>query len=248
MKNLLLLFAVFCLSTTTHAQNIDSIIAAPQTIELSISTPQPRLNETFEITLDASHIRANIFRTLFGKLDFADGMENMDNHFLKMKVKALRKGKNEIGPLAFTIDKTSYTSNAIHYEVVAALPDTDKGLWIRKVMTSDTSFCLIIDQRIPAEMKRTDNTDHSISFTTEAETDEVTEFKYTSPVNGAQYSNSRSESGYSSLGKYGEGRQFKHSFSIYYYRITDRNAKIRITRDMFKNLPKDYKFEEIVVQ
>lgn len=248
MKNLLLLFAVFCLSTTAHAQNIDSIIAAPQTIELSISTPQPRLNETFEITLDAKHIRANIFKSLIGKLEFMEETGPINNNKLTMKVQALEKGKAEIGPFEFYIDKTRYTSSKISYEVIDPLPATDNGIWIRHVKTGTDAFCIIIEQRIPASTKSRKTADNAITITTEPVTEEMVEFKNSYSIDGVSGGNSQRTSSFSSLEKNGEDIPFKYSFGIYYFTINDDKAKVRITRDLFKNLPKDYKFEEIVVQ
>ena len=248
MKNLLLLITVLFLSAFAHTQTIDSILTAPQTIELSISTPQPRLNETFVVTLDAMHIRANIFKSLIGNFDFPEEIGSSDDNKLTMKVKALSKGKNEIGPFEFFIDKTRYTSNKITYEVVEALPRTDNGIWIRKVKTSDTTFCIIIEQRIPAATKVTNNPDNSISFSPEAESDEMVEYKYTTAIVGVRGNGSTTNTNFSSIKVNGKEKEFKSGYAVHKFIIEDKTAKIKITRDLFKNLPADYKFEEIVVQ
>jgi hypothetical protein len=248
MKNSLLTTCLFLLALTARSQNIDSILTAPQTIELSISTPQPRLNETFEITLDAMHIRANIFRSLMGKLEYAEEIGSSDDNKLTMKVKALSKGKSEIGPFEFYIDKTRYTSNTISYEVVDALPKTDNGIWIRKVKTSDSTFCIIIEQRIPAATKITNNPDNSISFSPEAESDEMVEYKYTTAIVGVRGNGSTTNTNFSSIKVNGKEKEFKSGYAVHKFIIEDKTAKIKITRDLFKNLPADYKFEEIVVQ
>ena len=241
---ILFLFSTFFGS----AQNIDSILAEPQVIKLSISTPQPRFKETFQISIDINHLRANIFKTLAGKVQLAEDINNTDNGQLVMNVNALRKGKNEIGPIEFYLDKTKYTTNKIHYEVIDPLPNIDKGLWFRKVMTSDTTFCIIIEQRIPANSKTTKKSDNSITFTTEPEHSDIVKFKDSYSIAGVNGRNSHSSTNFNSVEINGEARQFMYGYSVYYFTIEDRKAKIKITKDKFQNIPDDYKFEDIVVQ
>jgi hypothetical protein len=244
-----ILFISFLLSVTfSRTQNIDSLFTQPQVIELSISTPQPRLKETFQITLDINHLRANIFKSLAGKVQLSNDIGSEDNGQITMNVNALKKGKNEIGPLEFTLDKTKYSTNKITYEVIDPLPNTDKGLWIRKVNTSDSTFCIIIEQRIPADSKTTKETDNSISLTTEPEYNEIAKFKVGYSIEGVSGFNSHSNTNFSSVEIKGEDRQFMYGYSVYYFNIDDKKAKIKITKDKFENIPPDYKFENIVIQ
>ena len=240
---ILFLFSTFFGS----AQNIDSILAEPQVIKLSISTPQPRFKETFQISIDINHLRANIFKTLAGKVQLAEDINNTDNGQLVMNVNALRKGKNEIGPIEFYLDKTKYTTNKIHYEVIDPLPNIDKGLWFRKVMTSDTTFCIIIEQRIPANSKTTKKSDNSITFTTEPEHNDIVKFKDSYSIAGVNGRNSHSSTNFNSVEINGEARQFMYGYSVYFFDIEDRKAKITITKDKFQNLPDDHKFEDIPI-
>lgn len=240
---ILFLFSTFFGS----AQNIDSILAEPQVIKLSISTPQPRFKETFQISIDINHLRANIFKTLAGKVQLAEDINNTDNGQLVMNVNALRKGKNEIGPIEFYLDKTKYTTNKIHYEVIDPLPNIDKGLWFRKVMTSDTTFCIIIEQRIPANSKTTKKSDNSITFTTEPEHSDIVKFKDSYSIAGVNGRNSHSSTNFNSVEINGEARQFMYGYSVYFFDIEDRKAKITITKDKFQNLPDDHKFEDIPI-
>lgn len=248
MKQTFLFIYFFLLSVFGRTQNIDSMLAEPQVIELTISTPQPRLKETFQISIDINHLRANIFKSLFGKVQLSNDISNTDNGDLTMNVNALKKGKNEIGPLEFFLDKTRYTTNKVVYEVIDPLPNIDKGIWFRKVMISDTTFCIIIEQRIPANSKTTKKSDNSISFTTEPEYNEIVKFKDSYSINGVSGSNSHSNTNFSSVNINGENRQFMYGYSVYYFNIVDREAKIKITKDKFQNLPNDYKFEDISIQ
>lgn len=248
MKQTILFTCLILLTSIGRTQNFDSLLAEPQTIELTISTPQPRLKETFQISLDINHLRANIFKSLAGKVQLSNDISTSDDGDLVMNVNAVKKGKNEIGPLEFYLDKTKYTTNKIAFEVIDALPDTDKGVWFRKVMTSDTSFCIIIEQRIPANSKTIKQSDNSITFTTEPEYTDIVKFKDTYSIDGVSGRNSRTVTNFSSVTINGEDRQFMYGFSIYYFTIEDRKAKIKITKDKFQNIPDDYKFEDIVIQ
>lgn len=243
------LFACFILlATFGRTQSIDSMLAQPQTIELAISTPQPRLKETFQISLDINHLRANIFKSLAGKVQLSNDVGTTDNGELIMNVNAVKKGKNEIGPLEFFLDKTKYTTNKITFEVIDALPNTDKGVWFRKVTTSDTTFCIIIEQRIPANSKTTKKSDNSITFTTEPEYNDILKFSDSYSIDGLSGRNSHSTTNFSSVTINGEDRQFMYGYSVYYFTIEDRKAKIKITKGKFQNIPDDYKFEDIVIQ
>jgi hypothetical protein len=248
MKHTILITCFMLLATSGWAQNIDSILAEPQTLKLAISTPQPRLKETFQISLDIGHVRANIFKSVWSKVQFSDDISTTaDDGLLIMNVNAIKKGQNEIGPLEFFLDKTKYTTNKITFDVIDPLPRTDKGIWFRKVMTSDTTFCIIIEQRIPANNKTTKKSDKSITITTEPVYSDIVKFKDTYSIDGLSGPNSHSNTNFSSVTINGEERQFMYGYSVYYFNIEDRKAKIKITKDKFQNLPGDYKFEDIVI-
>lgn len=249
MKQLLLFLAFVLLHTTGRAQNIDSFFRQPQTIELEVSTPQPRLKETFQITLDINHIKANIFKSLIAKFEQAEEIGSANNDQLIMNLHTLKKGKNEIGPLEITIDKTKYTTNKVSFEVIDPLPDTDRGLWFRKVMTSDSTFCILIEQRIPASSRQTIVDDHTTSYTTEPETREIARFKNSYSIEGLSSRHSSTTTNFSSItDSQGDDREFMYGYSVYYFTIEDRQAKIKITADKFDNLPAGYRFEDIIVQ
>jgi len=248
MKQTILFTCFILLTIYGNTQNVDSILAGPQAIELTISTPQPRLKETFQISIDINHLRANIFKSLAGKVQLSNDMNTTNSGELTMNVNAIKKGKNEIGPLEFFLDKTKYTTNKITFEVIDPLPNTDKGVWFRKVMTSDTTFCIIIEQRIPANSKTTKNSLNSITITTDPAYPDIIKFKDSYSIDGVSSPNSHSNTNFSSVTINGEDRQFMYGYSVYYFNIEDRKAKIKITKDKFQNLPGDYKFEDIVIQ
>jgi len=248
MKQIFLFTCLILLSAFGWTQNIDSIFAGAQLIELTISTPQPRLKEAFQISIDINHLRANIFKSLSGQVQLSNDISTTGDGKLTMNVNAIKKGKNEIGPLEFILDKTKYTTNKIVYEVIDPLPNTDKGLWFRKVMTSDSTFCIIIEQRIPANSKTTTKSDNSISLTTEPEYNEIAKFKDSYSIDGASGRTSNSSTNFSSIVINGEDRQFMYGYSVYYFNIEGKPAKIKITKDKFQNIPDDHKFEDIIIR
>jgi hypothetical protein len=248
MKQTVLFLFLFLSVIYGSTQSMDSLLLEPQIIELSISTPQPRLKETFQISIEVNHLRANIFKSIGGKIEVSNDGSSTDNEQLTINVNAIKKGKNEIGPLEFFLDKTKYTTNKVIYEVIDPLPNTDRGLWFRKVITSDTTFCIIIEQRIPAKSKTTRTSDNSISLTSEPEYNEIAKFKDDYSINAVNGANSHSSTSMSSIEINGEDRQFMSGYSVYYFKIIDKKAKIKITKDKFENIPADYNFEDILIQ
>ncbi|HYF29516.1 MAG TPA: hypothetical protein VD993_00205 [Chitinophagaceae bacterium] len=248
MKRTIIVLLFFLAAFRGWTQNIDSLLAEPQVIELTISSPQPRLNESFQIAIDMNHLRANIFKSLVGKVRLAENLQGREDGQLTMSVNALGKGKQTIGPLEFYLNKTKYTTNKVVYEVIDALPNTDIGLWFRKVMTSDSTFCIIIEQRIPAKAVTSHPTESSVSISTEAAHTNIVKFKDSYSIEGVSGSNSNVTTNYSGLVINGQQKEFLYAYSVYYFHIADRSASIKITKDKFDHLPKNYKFEDIIIQ
>lgn len=248
MKPAIFLTCFILLSAIGWAQHTDSLPAAVQTIELSASTPQPRINEPFKLSIDIGQLKATIFQSLAGKLQLSNDISTTEEAVMTVTVNAVKKGKNEIGPLAFYLDKTKYISNSITVDVIDPLPNVDKGVWVRKVMTSDTTFCIIFEQRIPANSKATIKPDHSITYTTEPVFTDIVKFKDSYSITGVSNSYAHSSTGFSSITVNGEERQYMYGFSVYYFTIEDKKATIKITKDKLQNIPGDYQFEDIIIQ
>ncbi len=243
--SILFLFAAF----VGRTQNMDSILKTPQVLELSISSPQPRLQEKIKISLDANFIRLHVFKSAFGQFEFAEDFGNTDDGMMTLNVIPTEKGKHQIGPLHFTINGTECSTNKIEYEVIDPLPNVDNGLWFRKVFTNDSTFCVIIEQRIPANSKITKISDKETRYSTEPLSENVVSFKYSYSIDGLR---GRTSTTYSDFGSIydtnGKEKKFMTGYSISYFSIIDKKAKIRITKDKFQNLPTDYNFEDIIVQ
>jgi hypothetical protein len=249
MKKLALITIFFISAFYGSSQNIDSLLSIPQTLELKISTPQPRLKEKFQLSLDINYIRAHIFKSEIGKFEFAEDIGNTDQNLMVLNVTSTKAGKNQIGPLEFNINGTKYSTTKIEYEVIEALPNIDKGIWFRKVFTSDSTFCIIIEQRIPAMEKKTIKSNNSFTLSTEPEFNQIAKFKDSYSISGLSGLDSRSYTEFGSIyDNSGTQKQFMFGYSIYYFRIVDKKIKIKITKDKFENLPGDYKFDDIIIQ
>ncbi len=124
-----------------------------------------------------------------------------------------------------------------------------KGLWFRKVVTSDTTFCIIIEQRIPANSKVTKISEKETKYWTEPTHDNICRFKNSYSIDGLDGGDGAtySDFGYTIDDK-GLRKEYMAGYSITYFRIKDKNKKITITKDKFENLPADYKFENIIMQ
>lgn len=249
MKQFFILISFLFSAIIGQAQNIDSILAIPQVLELSISTPQPRLNESFKISLEANYIKAQIFKSTFRHLEFAEDIGNTDDRMMILNVKSPQKGKNQIGPLHFTINGIAYSTNKINYEVIDALPSVDQGLWFRKVFVNDSTFCVIIEQRIPANRRTMKISESETKYSVAPINENVVSFKNTYSIDGLRGMTSTSYSDFKSIYDVnGNEKEFMTEYSITYFSIIDKKATVRITKDTFQNLPADYKFEDIIVQ
>lgn len=247
-SNVFILF-FFLLSVDGVAQSLDSLVAIPRSLELSISTPQPRLGQQFKVMLDENYLRAQIFKSAIGKIQLADNVGNTDEGQMVLTVNALVKGKDVIGPLEFTINGTKYTTNKIEYEVIDRLPDVDRGVWVRKVKLSDSTFDIIIEQRIPAKWKTNNSPEkNSTSFTQEAESTNILKFKDNYSIEGVRGLGSFTSSDYGSYtNDKGEQIEYLNAFSIYHFLMDGKTPKIVITKDKLENFPSGYNFESIEV-
>lgn len=227
---------------------VSSFCGFAQTLDLSISNPQPRIGDEFEVALDIKALKSLFFKDLAGKVQISSEYIAGHNDQMKIKVTALKKGTNELGPLALTLNGVAYTTNKISYEVVDPLPNVDKGLWFRKVKKSDSTYSIIIEQRIPANEKTEYTSENSISMTTEPETKEYVKFKEDYSITGLSSDGSSTSTDFTSVETGGKIKNFMRCFSVYNFVIDDKNQKIIITRDLFDNLPNTYRFEDIQVQ
>lgn len=217
-------------------------------VELSISNPQPRLKENFKVKIDLRLISMRLFESFKGKLvPRQNDYSNSDKYEIEYEVTALKKGKNEIAPIPFTFNNQNYITNPLRYEVIDALPLTDEGVWIRKVDISDSIFCIIIEQRVPAsEVSKTEGGRTTIS--TQPAYEEMMSLNYSCNYDNALRSmTSISHRTEETLTIKGERKRFNYSHSISWFEIIDPTQKFVFTRHCFKDIPEYYEFKDIVI-
>lgn len=219
-----------------------------QTIHLSISNPQPRIDEEFAVELNIKTLKEEIFKGISDKVEIVTGYIPGESAELKVNVIARKKGINELGPLTFTLNGTTFTTNKISYEVIDPLPNVDNGLWFRKIKTSDSTFCIIIEQRIPAAEKTTRTSENSLSITTEPETAEYVKMKTDYSIAGLSNGGSNRSTDFSDVNINGVKKRYMRCFSVYKFLLDNNTQKVVITKDLFENLPANYKFEDIKIQ
>jgi len=239
LSSCLLIVAVI----NSHAQNIDSILANPPVMELSISNPQPRLGEEFTISYNPAYIQLQLFKSVLGKLEPADDNDGSHDKEFKLAVKATKLGKETIGPLPFTINGVSCKTNVLSYEVVNPLPEVNEGLWIRKVSTGDNTFCIIMEQRIPVEAMKRKTAGNEVTYWNEPVDRNQVKINYTRTIEGVRsHTSSTATSEKYLYTKEGKRLDFQLIFSMANYEIDDPSANVELTKDWFINLPPSYKF------
>jgi hypothetical protein len=85
-------------------------------------------------------------------------------------------------------------------------------------------------------------------MTTEPETKEFVKFKEDYSIIGLSSDGSSTSTDFSSVKINGQSKSYMRCFSVYNFTIDNKTQKVIITKDLFDNLPKTYKFEEIHVQ
>jgi len=232
------LFAFFILSGTA---------SFGQVLEMTMDTPQPRVNATFQVKIDISSIRHQLFSGFEGKLKPADDINYQEDNMLYFNVMAPETGKFTIGPLNIQVDQKTYSTNTLTYEVVNSLPVIDKGLWFRIVDIDEKSFYLLIDQHIPMHDSISHPTQNATLFQTVP--DDNHSVKFTDDHIDGLYSSSSESSATPRTVKDENGNniQFADCFYLRKFTVTDRSKKIKLIKKYFFNLPKDYQFKDILV-
>ncbi|EHQ27655.1 BatD family protein [Mucilaginibacter paludis] len=127
-----------------------SISGYSQALRLNISLPQPRLGQSFYLSFTSDTLSKQIFNLAPRKFKVKSytAFTGQETCF-SAQLEALKIGQNEIGPLIFNFNGNTYKTNIIKFTVADSLPNTNQGIWIRKVPVNDTSIYILIDQRIP---------------------------------------------------------------------------------------------------
>ena len=232
-------FFILCLLTIP-------VLSFSQTLTLEMSNPAPRAGEYFTLSVSTDSLPKAIFGSISRK-DFSIysfGVKDSQQQYFCTEMKATSTGKKTLGPFSINLNGKKYTTNKLNFMVDDSLPEIPEGLWIRKAIVDDTTFYIVIEQRIPA-LRYNTRKDNEITTNVKEGIDAVaTELKddSISNVSGA----GSSSSSYNSLHFDGKPEFMYHSH-IYKLIITDKSKRIILTKDDFKGLPNYYKFKDIVI-
>jgi hypothetical protein len=234
MKTSLLLLALF-FSGTCYSQ----------TLELSISVPQPRLKETFEVSFSMDSLSKAIFKLDTTKFNINSYTSSGLPPSFTVSLEARQKGENEVGPFIFTFNGKKYKTNQLKFTVADSLPDGNKGLWFRKLKIDDTTVYIMIDQKQPAHNIITRKDENTISATAGVDENE----KDTELIDGLE--NAKVDDWGSSSSTIPDfihnEKGCRTTYKCYKVTILDKNKPLILTRHSFKNLPDDYSFKDITI-
>ena len=119
---------------------------AAQELKLNVSNHQPRVGEVVSITINIDFLHDQIDAQLNDELQLDDAtfMEKR----LSRSFTASKPGTYNIGPISFTFNGKSFTSNQLTIEVIEALPSAE-GFWLRHVTAGNNEEFIIIEQHLP---------------------------------------------------------------------------------------------------
>lgn len=220
-----------------------------QILELSTSNPQPRLGQSFTVSVNIDTLNQTLFHFLSKnfKISLAKNSSS-ETPEMSISLEATKKGRNEIGPLSLEFNGLKFSTNKIAFDVVDSLPAVNKGYWIRKIKIDDTTVLILTEQRIPA-LTYTERTANSISMTTKANDDEK-EAELTwmnADVTNAKVNMTGGHSETQSIYLPSKELTFQYSYWSYKIIIIDKNKPVVLGKTDFANLPDYYKFEDVVV-
>lgn len=217
-----------------------------QPLKLEISNPQPRVGESFTISVEIDTLSELFFKPLDNKFKISgsNGEAALGYPRLMVNAEASKTGKNVVGPYTLEFNGKKYTTNKLSFEIVDSLPRVDKGLWIRKAMIDDTTFCILIDQRRPSHPVYTHD-DNSLTITSRPDT--AGNVSPADSIENIKGNGSTTTTGTGFLEGQDSENEYSYFFGNYRFVIIDKKKPTVLHRSNFKNLPPDYKFEDIVV-
>jgi hypothetical protein len=229
------------------------IFSFSQQLQLEISNPQPRLGQVFTLSVNVDTLSSMFFKSSNNK--FNASQSSSSNHLFSVDYIAEKLGNNQIAPFMLNFNGTSYTTNALKFEIIDSLPPVNKGLWIRKVRFNDSLVCIIIEQRMPAKEYITTNGNSKNITTKAADNESPVEIKrnditgVADQIENVSFEGSTVTTGTQIITSYTSKEQLdcSYSFAIYKFKVTDKSKPAIITKDIFNNLPDYYQFKDIVL-
>jgi len=196
--------------------------AIAQTLELSTSNPQPRLGQSFTLNINIDTLNQTMFHFLSNNFKVSLSKDQCSNTpEMSVSLEALKKGRNEIGPLTIVFNGIKYTTSKV---------------------------LILTEQRIPAQTYY-EHTDNSMNMTTKTNNDEK-EAELTwieADVANAKVNMRGGSSEMQSIYLPSNELKFKYCYWSYKITIVDKDKPVVLHKSDFRNLPDYYKFQDIVI-
>jgi len=237
MKKLSLWILSLTIGSMAYAQTSeesslrDEKVRSEETIRLSTLYPEPRVGQSFSISLDLAFLEAYMQEALPPGMAIT-GNSAFNTYSREISVKDT--GSFQIGPWEMQFNGIIYQTDSLHIRVLDPLP-LEEGLWIR-IMEHEGKQYLILEQQLKSnwEIEEEDNG----TLTSSGYTDEL---KFAEPLGepapGIGFSLRVSTGGFISLE---EGSAFGDalSYSRKIYELSNRKRKaIQLRADWFEYLP-----------
>jgi hypothetical protein len=220
-----------------------------QTLELKISNPQPRLGQSFTISVDIDTVSSTVFSSLSNKFKLSTGKNAGGDALSAIATEAVvtKTGRNKIGPFSIDINGKKYSTNAVEFDIVDSLPAVDKGFWIRTSRLNDSTVLVLTDQRIPA-LTYYDHTDNALTITKQTNgDDEEAKLNEAEDVENAKVNMQLGQSEMQSIQLAARELNFKSHFWVYKVSIIDKSKPVVLHKAVFKNIPNYYNFKDIKI-
>jgi hypothetical protein len=232
MKNYFILILFFILILHVNGQKIS----------LKTIYPEPRVGQSFSITLELDFIKDYFEKTLPNEMKFKSysAFSNFSHD-----INVNETGNFTIGPLEFEFNGNKYWTDTLIINVIEKL-EAKEGIWIRLMNVGNTQF-VVIEQHIDNNWEIDEVSQNSFSMSISPENAEFAEL-IENPIEGLEFYNRQSST--SSISKDGEntfGVSLAYSRKI--YRITNETGKeIKLTDKFFKNLPLKAKIPRLKIK
>ena len=216
-----------------------------QALPLSLSVPQPRLGERFEVSFNADTLSNEIFSIDTNKFKVESYNTVGSIPTFTVSLKALKIGQNEVGPFKFSFNKKVFITTKLTFTVAVSLPDVKAGLWIRKLQINDSMVYIMIDQKQSAHTVVTQKTDNTINAKADVDGGE-SDASLNDDIENARVE----EWGSNSLTMpdfIHNDNGYHKSYKCYRITILDKTKPLILKRQVFNNLPGNYQFKDIVI-
>lgn len=218
-------------------------------LKLVGNPPYPRVNQSYTVCLDLSALKDSLYRAYLRQ----NPSKNVTPYFFNEKISlfsidSLRKGKYEIAPLNFSYDNFIYSTAKHVFYVDDSLELTTEGLWIRHILTSDTTFCLTIEQRVPIDKNENEN-EYQVYQRNSNVCQKMVQFKPRAfDFDLIEYITSENSCSIQNRIINSKKQYYFSYFNNICFTIKKKNVPILFSKEKFTNIPANFHFDTITIK